>query len=56
MNRIAICHKSAGGFTAMAKLEKFECDRCGCYFYVKSRDGFICPNCESGDYNATASI
>lgn len=29
------------------KLEKFECDKCSCYFHVKSRDGFECPNCES---------
>tara|TARA_Y100000310_G_scaffold335669_1_gene418273 strand:+ start:189 stop:425 length:237 start_codon:yes stop_codon:yes gene_type:complete len=26
--------------------EKFECGDCGCFFWVKSRDGFKCPNCE----------
>lgn len=30
-----------------AKKEKFECDTCGCYFYVKDRNNFMCPNCES---------
>jgi Zn finger protein HypA/HybF involved in hydrogenase expression len=24
---------------------KFECDICGCYFWVPERDGFECPNC-----------
>tara|TARA_R100000008_G_C3579801_1_gene167687 strand:+ start:795 stop:989 length:195 start_codon:yes stop_codon:yes gene_type:complete len=26
--------------------EKFECDECGCYYYVDDRDDFECPNCE----------
>lgn len=26
--------------------EKFECDDCGCYYYVDDRDDFDCPNCE----------
>jgi len=29
------------------ELEKFECEDCGCYFMVKDRDGFDCPNCSS---------
>lgn len=28
------------------KLEKFECDECGCFFMVADRNGFVCPNCE----------
>lgn len=28
-------------------LEKFECDVCGCYFWVIDRNDFICPNCEA---------
>lgn len=24
---------------------KFECDKCGCYFYVEDRNKFECPNC-----------
>ena len=24
---------------------KFECGDCGCYFWVKSRNTFNCPNC-----------
>ncbi len=27
-------------------LNKFECFKCGCYFWVKNRNGFICPNCK----------
>lgn len=30
----------------MSKLEKFECHDCGCYFMVKSRSSFACPNCD----------
>lgn len=26
--------------------EKFECGDCGCYFMVKDRNKFNCPNCE----------
>jgi len=29
------------------ELEKFECEDCGCYFIVKDRDDFDCPNCSS---------
>ena len=25
---------------------KFECMDCGCYFYVKDRNNFDCPNCQ----------
>ena len=25
--------------------EKFECGDCGCYFWVKDRNKFDCPNC-----------
>ena len=25
---------------------KFECSSCGCYFWVKDRNDFNCPNCE----------
>ena len=25
---------------------KFECDVCGCYFWVENRNNFNCPNCE----------
>jgi len=28
------------------ELEKFECDQCGCYFWVDDRNNFDCPNCE----------
>lgn len=28
-------------------MEKFECADCGCYYWVKDRDLFECPNCES---------
>lgn len=27
-------------------LVKFECDKCGCYFWIGDRNGFNCPNCE----------
>lgn len=27
-------------------MEKFECYNCGCYYWVKDRDCFNCPNCE----------
>lgn len=27
--------------------EKFECADCGCYFWVKDRNDFDCPNCET---------
>lgn len=27
-------------------MEKFECADCGCYYWVKDRDLFECPNCE----------
>ena len=27
-------------------MEKFECDLCGCYFYVEDRNDFECPNCK----------
>jgi len=26
--------------------EKFECSTCGCYFWVKDRNDFVCPNCD----------
>ncbi len=26
--------------------EKFECGDCGCYYWVKDRNNFSCPNCE----------
>jgi len=26
--------------------EKFECGDCGCYFWVKDRNDFVCPNCD----------
>ena len=26
--------------------EKFECADCGCFYWVKDRDNFDCPNCE----------
>lgn len=26
-------------------LEKFECEDCGCYFWVENRNDFGCPNC-----------
>ena len=25
---------------------KFECDKCGCYFWVDDRNSFECPNCK----------
>jgi len=28
-------------------LNKFECFKCGCYFWVKDRNNFDCPNCET---------
>jgi tRNA(Ile2) C34 agmatinyltransferase TiaS len=27
-------------------LEKYECEKCGCYFWVKDRNNFECPNCK----------
>ena len=33
------------------QLEKFEYGDCGCYFWVKDRNDFECPNCkEAQDY------
>lgn len=29
-----------------SKGEKFECFKCGCYFWVKDRNNFECPNCK----------
>ena len=26
--------------------EKFECASCGCFYWVKDRNTFECPNCE----------
>lgn len=37
-------------------LEKFECPDCGCYYLVKDRDGFICPNCEDEYENSPAVV
>ena len=39
-------HNCSGSF-----VEKFECDTCGCYYYVKDRSVFDCPNCEVMEYN-----
>ena len=30
----------------MKNKEKFECNECGCYYWVKDRNKFDCPNCE----------
>ena len=30
----------------MTQQEKFECMDCGCFFWVKNRNGFECPNCK----------
>jgi len=30
----------------MKDIEKFECGDCGCFYWVKDRDEFECPNCE----------
>lgn len=32
-------------------VEKFECETCGCYYYVEYRSEFDCPNCEDMGYN-----
>jgi rubrerythrin len=26
--------------------EKFECSDCGCFYWVKDRNDFECPNCK----------
>jgi modification methylase len=31
-------------------LEKFECDKCGCYFMTEDRSDFECPNCEEDSF------
>jgi len=31
--------------------EKFECYKCGCYFWVKDRNNFECPNCKNKTYD-----
>ena len=31
----------------MADKVKFECDKCGCYFWVEDRNNFECPNCKT---------
>ena len=36
--------------------EKFECDDCGCYYWVEDRDDFDCPNCEENDLHVVNSI
>jgi len=30
----------------MEEQEKFECADCGCFYWVKDRNNFECPNCE----------
>ncbi len=30
-------------------MEKFECGDCGCFYWVKDRNDFDCPNCEQID-------
>lgn len=27
--------------------EKFECSECGCFYWVKDRNDFECPNCNN---------
>ena len=27
-------------------MEKYDCERCGCYWEVEDRNNFDCPNCE----------
>ena len=40
----------------MAKKEKFECDDCGCYYWVEDRDDFDCPNCEEIEAETTCGF
>jgi len=28
-------------------LERWNCPECGCYFWVKNRNTFECPNCKN---------
>jgi len=38
------------------ELEKFECEDCGCFFMVKDRDDFDCPNCSSDSNIQTLQV
>ena len=40
------CNGGAEIYFNEIEKEKFECNDCGCYYMVKDRSDFDCPNCE----------